>query len=310
MRRAALALAVARIHRVRLSGRRVGLAVMHHRVAPVAGDHHAEFVPAVSTAALDAQLTFLRRHFRLVRAGDLLDAVRTRGPRARIPLAVTFDDDTACHLEHAAPLLRAHSAPATFFLNGMGLDAPHPYWWEWLQAARDRGASWDDLLPAAARAQLGADPAAWEVSLVVEALAPADRAALAETWQARAGSLREAGLRAADIAALAEQGFETGFHGAHHEPMSLVDDATLAAELSRGPAFTETTVIAYPHGKADARVADAARARGFTAGFTVEPRAVTPNDDPLLLGRVDGATEDLAAFAWSLAAALAGGSRR
>lgn len=310
MRRAALALAVARIHRIRLTGRRVGLAIMHHRVAPVAGDHHAEFVPAVSTAALTAQLAFLCRHFHLVRAGDLLNAVESRGQRARIPLAVTFDDDTACHLEHAAPVLRAHGAPATFFLNGMGLDAPCPYWWEWLQAARDGGASWDDILPAPARAQLGADPAAWEVSLAVEALAPVDRAQLAETWRARVGSVAEPGLRAADVAALAAQGFELGFHGAHHEPMSLVDDATLAAELERGPAFADTTVIAYPHGKADARVADAARARGFTAGFTVEPRAVTPDDDPLLLGRVDGATEDLAAFAWSLAATLTGGSRR
>lgn len=309
MRRAALALAVARIHRVRLTRRRVGLAVMHHRVGPVAGDHHAEFVPAVSTAALAAQLAFLRRHFRLVSAGDLLDAVGARGPRARIPLAVTFDDDTACHLEHAAPVLRAHGAPATFFLNGMGLDAPHPYWWEWLQAARDRGAPWDDLLPADARAQLGADPAAWEVSLVVEALSPAERARLAAAWQARAGSVREPGLRAAGIAALAAQGFEVGFHGAHHEPMSLLDDAALEAELTRPPVFAGATTLAYPHGKADARVADAARAHGFTAGFTVEPRAVTPDEDPLLLGRVDGATEDLAGFAWQLARALDGQGR-
>jgi hypothetical protein len=46
--------------------------------------------------------------------------------------------------------------------------------------------------------------------------------------------------------------------------------------------------IAYPHGRGDARVANAARRAGFEVGFTGMRRlAATPASDPLLLSRCD-----------------------
>ena len=48
---------------------------------------------------------------------------------------------------------------------------------------------------------------------------------------------------------------------------------------------TRLTVIAYPHGVADERVASAARRAGYRAGFVLNERTVTATDDPLLLGR-------------------------
>ena len=44
--------------------------------------------------------------------------------------------------------------------------------------------------------------------------------------------------------------------------------------------------IAYPHGKADNRVADAARTAGFAIGFTTQRETVAPDADALLVPRI------------------------
>lgn len=305
-----LVLATAVIAAVRATDRRVGLAVMHHRVAPRAGDPARELVPAVSTALLDQQLAYVRRHLRLVAAEELLAAAGARRRGKPVPVAVTFDDDTACHLEHAAPVLRRHGAPAVFFLNGRALHGPAPYWWEWLQAVLDAGVPLGDVLPADAAARLGPDPQPWEVSRAVEDLGPAAREELVARWRALAPAAPAPGLDAAAVRALAAQGFSIGFHGTRHEPLPLLGDDELAAELRDGRPAVEAaagapvTLLAYPHGRADARVAAAARSAGFSAAFTVEQEPVTPASNSMLLGRVDGAVGSLADFAWALARTL------
>lgn len=287
---------------LRLSGRRAGMVVMYHRIGRVQGDAEREFTPALSVAVFDAQLHHLRRHYRVVAPEDVRDAGANRRRGRRFPVGLTFDDDTTSHVDHAAPTLRRHGVPATFFLNGLALDTPRAYWWERLQTAHAAGATWDELLPEGAlvRAQEIAEASevnirALEVSLAVEELSAGDRAELARTLLERLGAdPADAGLRAHQVRALADEGFTVGFHGHHHEPMSLLSDAALDDELDGGrdalaaAAGTAPASIAYPHGRADRRVAEAARARGFTAGFTVREEAVTPAGDPLLQGRIDG----------------------
>ena len=46
-------------------------------------------------------------------------------------------------------------------------------------------------------------------------------------------------------------------------------------------------MIAYPHGKADARVARAARAAAFDYGFTSIARPIGRSTDPHQIGRLD-----------------------
>jgi hypothetical protein len=45
--------------------------------------------------------------------------------------------------------------------------------------------------------------------------------------------------------------------------------------------------FAYPHGDFDARVIDAVCAHGFAIGVTCRRTAVTPQSDPVRLGRVE-----------------------
>ena len=112
------------------------------------------------------------------------------------------------------------------------------------------------------------------------------------------------------MAALADAGLEVGFHTLRHERLPALGDAALEAALSDGrealgrAAGTEIATISYPHGKADARVAAAARAAGYEAGFTGVPAAVTPASDPLLLPRVDVLNTTLEDFARQLVGAL------
>jgi len=63
-------------------------------------------------------------------------------------------------------------------------------------------------------------------------------------------------------------------------------------------------VLAYPHGRADNRVAAAARSAGYTDGFGGPDRSITARADRLLLGRTELLLEDSSAFELALASEL------
>jgi SAM-dependent methyltransferase len=81
---------------------------------------------------------------------------------------------------------------------------------------------------------------------------------------------------------------------------ALVEGATELAEA----AGASLTAIAYPHGRADERVADHARRAGWASGWSTAPRALTGADDDLLLPRLDVTGEDLPTLAARITVAL------
>jgi peptidoglycan/xylan/chitin deacetylase (PgdA/CDA1 family) len=73
---------------------------------------------------------------------------------------------------------------------------------------------------------------------------------------------------------LAESGWEVGSHTVRHRRLSQLSQSDLERELvdSRTALlkrFDRCDTIAYPHGDADRRVAEAADAAGYLAGFTL-----------------------------------------
>jgi peptidoglycan/xylan/chitin deacetylase (PgdA/CDA1 family) len=68
-------------------------------------------------------------------------------------------------------------------------------------------------------------------------------------------------------------GIEIGSHSATHAHLTRLSDEELRRELTESKAAIEGNVgrhcafLAYPYGEHDARVRDAARAAGYTAGF-------------------------------------------
>jgi peptidoglycan/xylan/chitin deacetylase (PgdA/CDA1 family) len=209
------------------------------------------------------------------------------------------------------PLLRRLRAPAAFFLSGASLDRPWRFWWEDLQIALRTGALTSGLpgigRDLVASALVGAK-AAKQLAAAIEDLPAAERAEVASALRAIAGEAPpQAGLRAEQVRLLADSGYEIGFHTLRHDRLPPLDDAELGAALVDGRAELEhttgraLTAIAYPHGRADRRVADAARAAGFEWGFTGHGDVVTEDDDPLLLPRIDPRATTVGAFAVEIA---------
>jgi peptidoglycan/xylan/chitin deacetylase (PgdA/CDA1 family) len=280
-----------------LRGSRAGLVLVYHRVEPRPGNHADEFSPPMSMSALSAQLEHLARRYHVVPATALLQELGAARNRRRPLVSITFDDDSVTHLRWAAPELRRIGLPATFFLNGASLDAPRTYWWDRLQTGLDLGMDWEQLVSrdviAMSTSRQGG-PTVATVSEAVQRLTPTVRQALHRDLLPLVGpDPSDAGIREEQVRALVSAGFELGFHTRDHEPLSLVDDATLHQQLREGRSDLERIygrpldTIAYPHGKADARVARAARDAGYRLGFTVEWARSTRSTDPLLIGRID-----------------------
>ena len=276
----------------RLSRRRVGLALLYHRVEAAQGDQRREIVPALGAGLFAAQLRHLTSHYRLVAAAELQDAVLRRRRGEKFPVAITFDDDHPSHTAVTLPLLASAGAPATFFLTGSSLHEPRSFWWEDLQKVAVRG----DV---------------HGVSEAIQRLQPQDRAQVVGRLRVLAGDPPpDAGLRRGGVEALVDGGCEIGFHTVSHEPLTTLDDAELAEALRAGRDELEQLTrrplrtMAYPHGKVDSRVAAAARTAGFAYGFTTEAVAVRPDSDPLLLGRLSPSFASTGHFALQLARRL------
>jgi peptidoglycan/xylan/chitin deacetylase (PgdA/CDA1 family) len=103
------------------------LTLNYHRI----GDASASpFDPELFSATpedFDEQVRFLKAWCDLIVPDDLDEARRRR--RGRFAL-ITFDDGYIDNFTEALPILRAHGAPATFFLATGLLDRPQIPWWD------------------------------------------------------------------------------------------------------------------------------------------------------------------------------------
>src|SRR5438270_7126650 len=273
--------------RARLSSARAGVVLVYHRAGgDRSGSEDLEILPAVGGGEFAAQLEHLRRHYRVVRADEILDTVRARRRGERFPVALTFDDDLAEHVREALPALRAAGLAATFFLTGAFLREPQSFWWEDLQRASDAGLL-EHLPHVDAGAAVGRSPRALiELSGAITRLAPTERDEVRAVLRDAVGPPpAKASLPVEGIRALVEGGCTIGFHTQRHEVLTALadpelDDAlTLGREELAAAAGTPVDTIAYPHGKADGRVAARARAAGFSAGFTTARGVVSPETD-------------------------------
>jgi peptidoglycan/xylan/chitin deacetylase (PgdA/CDA1 family) len=301
---------VAAVLLLRLSGRKAGVALMYHSVEQRAGDPERELVPPHEAEVFERQVRHVLRHYEVVPADRLQEVARTRRRGRRFPVAITFDDDLACHATIALPILRDAGATATFFLCGATLDRPFSFHFERLQRAFDAGVP--DLAAVVTGTPGASEPSSLhDLGLALELMSPEERDTAAERLLEAAGrDPDDAGIRRAQVRALAEAGMTVGFHTYRHDSLTALTDDQLADAMKRGREELEEAsgasvdVIGYPHGRADPRVAAAARAAGFRAGYTTRRVPVTPSSDPLLLGRIGPSLRSVGALALELAMTL------
>ena len=295
---------------LRLSARKAGVAVMYHSVDHRQGDPRRELVPPHDAGLFEEQVSFLARHYRVVPAADLQDAVRARRRGHRFPVAITFDDDLACHESISLPILRRCGVTAAFFLSGASLDRPFSFHFERLQRAYDAGVP---ELPALVTgvAQTVGPSSVHDLALVMVEMRPEELDQAAERLLGATGPDPEsAGIRRGAVRALSDAGMTVGFHTFRHDALTGLTDAQLAEAMELGraelaeAAGAPVDVIAYPGGRCDGRVADAARAVGFRVGYSTERAPVTPASDPLLLGRIGPSLHTVGALALEAAFTL------
>ncbi len=303
------AVAWARRVRVRWSGARVGLALCYHGVAERGGDPEIELSAPISLPDFERHLRHLRRSYRVVPASALVPAAASRKRGQRLPVAITFDDDLPTHLSIAAPALRRARLPATFFLSGAGLHEPFSFWWQLLQRAWEGDLVGDTMLEAWGVRE--PDVSVRQVALRIQTMSPAERdAATASLRAAMGGEVPDDTLSRDGIETLAASGFEIGFHTRRHDDLvGLTDDELRVAMIAGRDELEEVvgplSTISYPHGRADARVAGAARDAGFDFGFVANGSPVAVGDDPHLLGRRYPARGRTGQFALDVAQTMA-----
>ena len=297
---------------LRLTARRAGVAVVYHGLAAESGNPRSELVAPHGAALFEAEMRHLARRYRVVDATELPQAVAERRRGEPFPVAVTLDDDLSSHVEHALHALHRTGVTATFFLTGASLDGPTSFWWERLQRVIDADRSRVQALLAefgAPTSATGRPSSISELARHVENLGPEARDAFAESLPDVSDPI-DAGLRADDVRTLVEAGMTVGFHTRRHHPLPTLDDRALAAAFTEGRSDLEEvfggtlTIVGYPHGRADERVAAAARRAGFEVGYTGSGRAVRAGDDTLLLGRIDPSYRSVGHFALQIPWAL------
>ncbi len=271
--------------------RKRAVILVYHRVGE-AGLRRTELVPRVSVNTLRTHIRVLHELGQIVSLDELVDG---SGSGARPRFALTFDDDHPSHATEVLPLLTSLGVHGTFFLSGRGPLGLGPYWFELLEDALD-GEGIDVIA-----ARLGTSPTtAEDVALACERDAERQRL-LYEKAEPRYQPLDGHG-----IASLARAGMAVGFHTVHHAVLTDLDDDSVKRALHEGRSELDhltgspALLLAYPHGKADGRVAALVRSTGYRAGFTGRPASVSPRSDRYLLGRWEPGPLDAAAFAQRL----------
>ncbi|OLC82301.1 MAG: hypothetical protein AUJ01_16720 [Acidobacteria bacterium 13_1_40CM_3_65_5] len=248
------------------------LVLCYHRVAPDSG--RPQVVEPIPPARFAEQMRALKE------AGDIVSLSRVLSfpvSYRRPAFAVTFDDDDPSHVRYALPILRELGISATFLLSGRSLHGLGPYWWTLLeQSVEEMG------LEATSR-MLG------HRGRTIRELTRACR---------RAGTVKELSPRvtppvmeAGEVRTLAEAGMTIGFHTVRHAALPGLVDAELDRALTEGrdalssAAGRAVEFLAYPYGRADARVTRAARRAGYTAAFATGNRPMTRHSDRFLIGR-------------------------
>lgn len=280
-RRALAAPSLTRIAAATAAARRRALVLVFHRVAEERAASTV-VVPTVPRDVVGEQISQLLGIGTVVPLSALLED-RSSGTRPRF--ALTFDDDSPSHHAAALPLLVELGVTATFFVSG--------------RALHGLGTPWFDVLDALIRAR-GADAAA--ALLGLEMADPQQIAAACERDRDLQRIIEEQDaapprvLGPAEIRDLRDAGMSIGFHTMHHQVLTRLPEDEVDAAAREGRAELEAVIgeplrmFAYPHGKADHRVARRIRLANYDAAWTGRPRPITSSDDPYLLGRWESGT--------------------
>lgn len=307
-----------RVVRAWLPARRP-IVLMYHRIAPV------EYDPwdlAVSPARFDEQLAELRREREVLPLPEF-GLLLARGRLPARAAAITFDDGYACNALVAAPILRAHRLPATFFLTTGAIGTDREFWWDELArlvvetqapvraslVIRGRPFGVDlaatPVPDAALKGWTGLSPseeprirAYQQLWTALRPLPHAERRALLDSiWAAYGRSPR---ARASHRAMTRDEAhglsacglFHIAPHTISHPALGGLSEAEQRREIVESRAAclalgrNMAALFAYPYGDLTPLTARIVRDTGFAAACTTRPGSVERRCDPFEIPRI------------------------
>jgi peptidoglycan/xylan/chitin deacetylase (PgdA/CDA1 family) len=292
----------------RLATRRSARVLMYHRFGP--GDCARRLGPD----ELDRQLSYLRRHFRVVPLRKLIARLRAGQVPEPLTVAITVDDAYADFGEHAYPVFRRHGVPVTVYVVSEFAGGRFWLWWDavrHLVAQAPSGQYRLEFPSTRLRLSLG-DPTsrdeAWSaLAAVGVTLAPADRDQFLLDLQS-ALSLRLptsppaefAGLSWAELRSLDPDIVEIGAHTRTHPILARCDAERIRAEVA-GSKFDievrtarQVSAFCYPSGErddVDERCIAAVRDAGFESAVMAYGSMIGRNADRYRLERMGAPLE-------------------
>lgn len=252
-----------------------------HRVLPQADP----LLPDEPDAARFEQIVrFIARHFTVLRADDAAAAL-ARGALPPAAACITFDDGYADNATVAAPILRRHGVPATFFVSTGYIDGGRM--WndtviEAVRAAPDGELDWSAHgVPPMQLGSASSRVAAYGAALqALKHREPAERKAITDQIAEQAGLPARSTLMMTrqQVRGLHDAGMEIGGHTVNHPILTRLDSTAAAQEIGAGrEQLAQWTgaaprTFAYPNGVPGQDFGDRevglVRKAGFEAAFT------------------------------------------
>jgi peptidoglycan/xylan/chitin deacetylase (PgdA/CDA1 family) len=290
----------------RIFGRDGNCAVLlYHRVCPNEEVTSYDKAVAVSPAAFERQIGYLRSSYTPVSLAQLIDALA--GGKALPPRAVhvTFDDAYVDLYKYAVPVLMRYSMPATVFVPVNKIETGESFWWDELGA----------LLRDASAVQISTEFAGRSLCLdlrnqkskaktfsslirvfqedenAVQAFLDGLRRKLAPL----AGCFVSQILSWSQIVEMATNGIEIGSHTLSHARLAALDEHKLQVELVKSKELLESILqkevasIAYPYGREfdfDSRTMHGSRSAGYRIAFSGVQGLARPGENLYSVRRV------------------------
>lgn len=295
------------------------LILMYHRVSP-RGQGVPDYSPngiTVTPAEFEMQLRFLRRHYDVQPLAHIVAAVR--GERAFTPnmCAVTFDDGWQDVYEHAFPLLKKYSIPATIYLTTGFIDGKNWFWEErskYLLALIHKAARRPDqtaaMLESVRRelapfglhdlllvrenklpwflSQQGRGMKGWNAERRVDLMQCLER--LAEKIDPNAP---RPFMNWDEVHEMSRHNIEFGSHTVSHPVLPDLPDGRAMEELAGAAKRIHTQLgcaprnFAYPYGKFNEHIRRQVQQEGLASATTTRLGLVKRDSDPYALNRVN-----------------------
>jgi len=273
----------------RIALRRGLLVVNYHRIGTSDGNVFDDGVFSAQPEDFEAQVVYLRRHFRLLSLSELL-GFSSNGFHFPEPCAlITFDDGYRDNFDLAFPILRKHATSAVFFVPTDYIENPQLTWWDHIAYVVKKTQRPTLSLQTNPPVEIDLTKtsrknAIFQILRAFKSASKADEAGFlsqleeaTEVQVDRAALGRELFMSWSDLRKMDDAGMSIGSHTHTHQILAQLPEADQRRELSRSRDLLQkhltqpVTAISYPVGGPDkftATTQKLCRELGYTLGFS------------------------------------------